>query len=85
MSTQNPFTLQVRQPFSNSITPVSWVSVPGQNGSFVVGPNHQPLISALAPESEVIYHANGAEHTVPVGEGGGLVHVRDNAVVLFLN
>lgn len=85
MSTEKAFTLQIRQPFSNIITPISWVSVPGQSGSFVVGPGHQALISALAPETEVVYHANGAEHSVSVGAGGGLVHVRDNAVILFLN
>ena len=49
------FTLSIQQPFKQDSIAVKWVSITSPSGSFVVGPGHRPLVSAVEPESTVVY------------------------------
>lgn len=78
------FTLSIQQPFKQESISVKWVSITSPSGSFVVGPGHRPLVSAVEPESTVVYDSGSGEKAIRVPESGGLVHVVKNTVILFL-
>ncbi len=78
-------TLVILRPFSEEKKDIGWISLECPGGSFVVGPDHRPLVNILAPESTLTYTVKGHEETLEVSEHGGLVHVLDNQVILFLN
>ncbi|MDQ5890295.1 MAG: hypothetical protein QG604_169 [Candidatus Dependentiae bacterium] len=80
-----PLTLVILRPFIQDKKEIDWVSLECPGGSFLVGPGHRPLVNMLAGESTITYAAGGREETIEVPEEGGLVHVVDNQVILFLN
>lgn len=77
-------TLRIQRPFSQKELSVDWVHVQSPTGSFIVGPGHRTLISAVSASSSVTYKSGGSEQSLEVGESDGLVHVVDNTVILFL-
>ncbi len=79
------FSLRIQKPFSQQVIPIEWISVTAPNGNLVIGPGHRPLVSGIAPGTQVVYKAAGAEHALEVPEGGGLVHVTGPLVLLFLS
>lgn len=79
------FSLRIQKPFSQQVIPIEWISISASNGNFVIGPGHRPLVSGIAGGTQVTYKAAGAEHTIEVSEGGGLVHVTGPLVLLFLS
>ena len=78
-------TLIVLRPFLEEKKEIDWVLLECPGGSFVVGPDHRPLVNILSGSSTLTYAVKGHEETLEVPEDGGLVHVLDNQVVLFLN
>jgi len=77
-------TLSVLRPFSEDKKVVDWVSLECPGGSFVVSSGHQPLVNVLSSDGKVIYQQGGQEVELVVSAAGGLVHVVDNQVILFL-
>jgi F0F1-type ATP synthase epsilon subunit len=77
--------LSILRPFSEEKKQVEWVRVECPGGSFTVGVGHRPLINILAGSRVVTYQESGAEHTLEVSAEGGMVHVTNNQVILFLS
>ena len=77
--------LSVMKPFSEEKKEVDWVRVECPGGSFTVGKGHRPLVNILAGSKTIVYRQHGADHTIEVPAEGGMVHVFDNQVVLFLS
>lgn len=78
-------TLRIQRPFRQENIDVDWVSIESATGSFLIGPGHQTLISAVSASSNVVYKARGgSEEALEVGDADGLVHVVKDTVILFL-
>lgn len=80
-----PVTMCIMRPFSEEKKEVEWVSVECIGGSFMVGQGHRPLVNVLAGGKMITYKEGGHEETVEVSAEGGLVHVAENKVLLFLS
>ncbi len=78
-------TLTILRPFSEENKAIEWVHLECPGGSFVVGPGHRPLVNLLSGGGVVLYKEHGQEQSIDVPDEGGLVHVVDGRVVLFLN
>jgi len=78
-------TLTILRPFLEEKKEIDWIQLACPGGSFVVGPGHRPLVNILSGKSTLTYTVKGHEETLAVSEDGGLVHVLDDTVVLFLN
>jgi F0F1-type ATP synthase epsilon subunit len=63
---------------------VHWVEIESPSGSFLVGPNHSPLISIIKKNSVVIYKKGDGEE-VSINVYGGLFNMsgHNRAVVLL--
>lgn len=79
------FELDIIRPFSTQTIAVRWIEVPGATGSFVIGPDHSPIISLFANDSKLVYleHDNDQPKTCQVF--GGVLYVADGRVVALLD
>ena len=77
------FELERVRPTDACVLQVHWVHLQSTTGSFLVGPNHSPLVAILQPKGELTYQTSeGGEHTVDVF--GGMVRVsRGRALVIL--
>jgi F0F1-type ATP synthase epsilon subunit len=78
-------TLTILRPFTEEKKTVDWVSLECVGGSFVVSDGHRPLINVLIGEGTILYRQSGQELEITVPLEGGLVHVVNNQVILFLH
>ena len=76
--------LHVLKPFSESKMEVEWARIDTPNGSFLIGPGHRPLVNIVKPKSVITYKSQGQEVTLEAPENGGLVHVHEDKIILFL-
>ncbi len=76
--------LEIVRPKKTEQHTVKWVHIEGSAGSFIVGPDHHPLISTLKPKGTVTYAlSNGSEHTLDVF--GGILKVTEEKAVIVLD
>lgn len=67
---ENQFTFSVITPIHTQDIAVEWIEVESPNGSFLVGPDHSPLVSILKNKSSIIYkRTDGSEGHVDVPKG----------------
>ena len=76
--------LEIIRPISSKRISVLWLEVEGLTGSFVIGPDHAPLISLLKPQARLIYKTcDNLE--VEIDTFGGLVSVVGSRVIVLLD
>ena len=63
---------------------VLWVEIESPTGSFIVGPNHSPLISIVKKKGILTYKTDDLEE-VTQEVCSGIFEVEDNKAVLILN
>jgi F0F1-type ATP synthase epsilon subunit len=78
------FKLEIISPTQTKIVSVLWVEVEGENGSFVVGAHHSPLISLLKRNGTLRYRTSqDDDHKLLVS--GGTFFVMNNSAHIILN
>ncbi len=77
--------LSIMKPFSEEKKQVEWVFIECPGGNFTIGVGHRPLVNILTGNKMVVYRQQGSDYTVEVPAEGGMIHVYDNQVVLFLS
>ncbi len=83
MIQETSFTLEIVASTQSEIHSIEWVEIESPNGSFLVGPDHMPLISLIKKRSTVTYRkTNSEERTLTVT--GGLFKVAHNKAVVIL-
>ncbi len=80
-----PITLNILKPFIEDKKTVDWVSIECPGGSFVVTSGHRPLVNVLLSDGVIVYREGGQDHEIAIPTEGGVVHVFENQVVLFLH
>ena len=62
---------------------VEWIEIESPTGSFVVGPNHRPLVSIIKEKSSITYkNVSGKE--VAQELSGGIVRTGNNEVTIIV-
>ncbi len=76
--------LQIARPTEKKLINILWIDLQTPVGSFVIQPEHAPMIIALKPDSFVTFALeNGAQESVAVKQG--IAHVTRESVTLLLN
>ena len=75
--------LHIVQPLESKTVPIYWVQCMSPTGSFLIGPDHMPLISRIKGESEIEYE-NSNQEKQSFFVSGGIVFVQGNAVTIIL-
>lgn len=77
------FTLEIVASTQSEIHSIEWVEIESPTGSFLVGPDHMPLISLIKKRSTVIYRkTNSEERSFQIS--GGIFKVADNKAIIIL-
>lgn len=78
------FNLQIiSADFSKKIM-VEWVEIESPTGSFLVGPDHSPLVSIVKPKSIITYKDENGNEQVEEAPGG-FFKIKDNEAILLLD
>jgi F0F1-type ATP synthase epsilon subunit len=78
------FTLEIISTVHTDVHSVMWVEIESPTGSFLVGPDHSPLISIIKTRSIITYKkANGEEDTLDAS--GGIFKVANNKATILLD
>lgn len=78
------FELEIIYPTQSKKMLVGWVHVDGEGASFLVGPNHLPLISILRHGGVARYKLEGGqEHEINLF--GGVIRVSNNRATIILD
>ena len=84
MAASKTFALELISPSMSKSLDVSWVHIQSTTGSFLVGPDHQPLVAVLKPGGELRYRSgSGDEQTLNIV--GGLVRVTGDRALVILD
>ena len=84
MATSKVFSLELISPSTSQTLDVSWVHIQSTTGSFLVGPDHRPLVAVLKPKGELRYRSgSGEEQTINIV--GGLVRVTGDRTLVILD
>lgn len=75
--------LEIHSPLMERKVDAAWVSITSPTGSFVVGPQHQPLFSLIAPGESIRYEAAGTEHTIKIEASGFCLVSRESVMILI--
>lgn len=60
---------------------VEWASFDLSQGRVTIYPGHTPIMGEVMP-GELIYHANGEEHTLPLTKG--FAHITPEQTILLV-
>ncbi len=86
MKEKKSFELEVLHPTKSEKFPVLWIEVEGIEGSFLLGPDHAPLISIIKSQSVVLYKSiDGKEKKIDVFSGGMVEVLLDNKTRIILD
>ena len=76
--------LHIAKPTEKKFLEIVWIDIQTPIGSFVIQPEHAPMIATLSPESTVTYGlSNGKQESIIVKYG--IVHITRESVTLLLN
>ncbi len=76
--------LQIARPTEKKLINIIWIDLQTPVGSFVIQPEHAPMIVALKPDSFVTFGLDsGKQESVAVKQG--IAHITREAVTLLLN
>ncbi len=76
------FDFIVQKAFSRDVYPVEWVQVVAPDGSLLIGPGHQRLVTAVKDGESITYSSGGVEKTLEVKNG--MLHAYSDKVVLLV-
>jgi F0F1-type ATP synthase epsilon subunit len=80
------FDLEIISPTAKELLIVDWVEVQGISGSFLVGPDHSPLVSIVAKGGQLVYKKHEAQAPREMHiNSTGIFKVGDNKAVLLLD
>lgn len=72
----------VSQAESKKIT-IEWVEVESPSGNFIVGPDHEPLVSLLKHKGKLTYQSDGQTHSIDTY--GGIFKVANDKALVVLD
>lgn len=76
--------LQIAKPTEKRILEISWIDLQTPVGSFVIQPEHAPVILALTPDSTITFgFDDGKQESLVIKSG--IAHVTRDSVILLLN
>ncbi len=78
------FTFQIVTPTSTESLSVEWIEVESPTGSFLIGPEHSPLVSIIKTKSRLSYKRAYADPTFIDGVKG-IIKVSDNKAIALLD
>ncbi len=84
MAASKTFVLELISPSMSQSHDVSWVHIQSTSGSFLVGPDHRPLVAVLKPDGELRYRSGGGEEQT-LNIVGGLVRVTSDRALVILD
>jgi F0F1-type ATP synthase epsilon subunit len=80
------FDLEIISPTTKEMFIVDWVEVQGISGSFLVGPDHSPLVSIVAKGCQLVYKKHAAQGLQEIYINfSGIFKVGDNKAILLLD
>jgi F0F1-type ATP synthase epsilon subunit len=80
------FNLEIISPATKELIDVEWVDVQGLNGSFMVGPDHSPLVSIVAKDSQLVYKVRNIQEPKEFYiNSNGIFKVENNSAFLLLD
>ena len=77
-------TLEITSPTNTQTFHVEWIEIESPTGSFLVGPNHIPLVSIIKKKSKLLYKKAG-EGEFSIEIFGGIFKVQDNKATILLD
>ena len=80
---QKNISLKIISSSKNETIKVLWVEIESPTGSFVVGPDHSPLVSIMKKRGVFTYKTNDGEEVVK-GVNNGIFEVDDNNAIIIL-
>ena len=81
---KNGFELKIIKPTTSETFSVEWLDVQTPTGNFVVGPNHDDLVSILKEKGSLIYKKVGEDSPIQIDLYEGFLKIQDNKVILIL-
>lgn len=80
------FDLEIVSSSSNDAFVIEWIEVYGLGGSFLVGPDHSPLVSIVAGGSNLIYRKRDSSFNQEIpASSGGIFKVENNKAIVLLD
>lgn len=76
--------LKIVTPLSSTFVKVDWLEIESPNGTFLVGPGHEPLISIIKKKGRLSYKTNQGDF-VARETRGGVFTVSDNKAVVLVD
>ncbi len=76
--------LEIIAPDTSEKFSIEWVEIESPTGSFLVGPDHSPLISMIKQKSIIIYKKEKGEK-VSLDAAGGIFKVINNDATILLD
>ncbi len=84
MPTYELFELEIIQKSHAEKIPVQWIEVDGQDGNFLIGARHSPLISLLKNPGRIVYLLKSGEKII-VNVQGGVIYVDEQKTTIVLD
>lgn len=80
------FDLEIVSSTSREQLVVEWVEVQGVGGSFLVGPDHSPLVSIIIGGCSLIYKKQNISlnQEIPISSGG-IFKIENNKAIILLD
>lgn len=80
------FDIEITSPTTKILASIDWVEVYGISGSFLVGPDHSPLVSILGKGGKIIYKKHETQDLKEISvTSGGIFKVGNNKASLLLD
>ena len=79
------FDFEIVSPTSSSVIQVEWIDVEGENGCFLVGFGHAPLVSIIKKGNSISYKKVGVEDPLEMFVSGGVFSVSNNNAKVVLD
>ena len=81
--THKLFNLEIVTPHSSEHVKIYWIEIESPTGSFLVGPNHTPLVSIIKKKSKLLYKAHDDKEYAIDAYGGMFKIIENKALVLL--
>lgn len=79
------FELEIITPETSENITVFWIEIESPTGSFLIGPDHSPLISVIKKKSIFSYKAQNNEEHTREATAGGIIKITENKAFILLD
>lgn len=79
------FDFEIISTTCSNVIQVEWIEVEGENGCFLVGSGHAPLVSIIKKGNSLLYKKVDSDVPLELFVGGGVFNVENNKAKVILD